>query len=836
MNRTMPAVSFAALLLVAPLTTTTGQEPPATIRSDVLIGPRSGGGMSRYYPGRWNLLRLRLINRGDSPATLQSTSFASEDSSEQYGRIVWLPSHAALETCYPIRFPPKTDSKQNSVDLRTLTTRADQSAEVLVRDDWGKLEGSNLLPLTEPRAVTGIVRPLGFPPEEREYDQVLELIAASRRTTFLPSPVHEMGDAFLPPTVEGFQAFDQFVVADSRIGRDEAALAAIRLWLASGRRLWLMLDQIDAATVENLLGESCKLSEIDRVGLTTIRLQWTGTNNEDRIATSDHERPVTFVRVIPGDVEVVCTIDGWPAAFWLNYGAGRILVTTLGARGWLEQQPGLPPQLHGPATELASQFFAPETVRRPLPKAMEPVVQDYVGYAIPERRLVTGLLGGFTLVLVVMGLGLWRCGRIEQFGVYGPLLGLAVGAVLVGIGLQQRQAAAPTSVRLQIAEVLPDGEAAQLRGVSGVYRPDGGPAVLEGIHGGWLTPDTTGLAGVTRRLLWSDLDQWHWDNIQQPAGLRVAEFETSSRFAAPFQVRATCGPDGILGRVSLPAEMHPEDAVVVTADGRIGATLNPDGTFSAASAAVFSSQQFVAADVLSDEQRRRARVLESLRTDSAWIGYPHEPMLAFWTPPLEDGLRFGPGLNGLGAALIFAPLGLTRPDPGADIVIPSPLISYREGRGPDGSEPQGLFDRRSRQWQERSGPSAAWLQCQLPPALGLLKLQRVSVVVRVAGPVGRLELAGWKDGRRTVLQNWKAPVGTLTAELSDLTALPVSRDGTFRISVSGGEPAPEGESEEMLRARMMQKEYWRIESLSLTILATPVPDAPVDTALPREAG
>jgi hypothetical protein len=109
-------------------------------------------------------------------------------------------------------------------------------------------------------------------------------------------------------------------------------------------------------------------------------------------------------------------------------------------------------------------------------------------------------------------------------------------------------------------------------------------------------------------------------------------------------------------------------------------------------------------------------------------------------------------------------------------------------------------------------------------------------VVRVAGPVGRLELAGWKDGRRTVLQNWNAPVGTLTAELSDLTALPVSRDGTFLISVSGGEPAPDGESEEMLRARMMQKEYWRIESLSLTILATPVPDAPVDTALPREAG
>ncbi len=836
MNCTLYAASLAAFLLVLPWTTISGQEPPASIRSDVLIGPRSGAGMSRYYPGRWNLLRLRLVNRGESPETLQSTAFASGDSAEQYGRTVWLPPHAALETWYPIRLPAKTDSRQNAVDLRTQTVRAGMSAEILVRDDWGKLEGADLLPLSESRAVTGILRPPGVPSDEQEFDQVQELVTTCRRTGLLPLPVHEMGDAFLPAAVEGYQALDQLIVADSRVGGDDAAVSAIRLWLSSRRRLWLMLDQIDVATVESLLGESCQLTEIDRVGLTTVNMQWTEANNQTRAAAADHERPVPFVRVLTGDAEVICTVDGWPAAFWLNYGSGRILVTTLGARGWLDQQPDQPSRLHGAANLLSSQFFAPEPEVQPLPKVMESVVQSYVGYAIPERRMITGLLGGFSVILIVLALGLWRFGRIEQFGVYGPLLALTSGTVLVVIGLRQRQAAAPTSVHLQIAETLPDGETVRLRGVSGVYRPEGGPAVLEGTHGGWLTPDTTGLAGVTRRLSWSDLNQWRWDNLQQPAGLRTAEFETSSRFSEPLQVRATCGPEGISGSVRLPAGMHPEDAVVVTARGRIGATLNSDGTFSAGSGAVFSSQQFAAADVLSDEQRRRSRVLEGLLTDPAWSDYPHEPMLAFWTSPLDGGLRFGSGLNNLGAALIFAPLGLARPDSADEITIPSPLISYQEGNGPDGLVPQGLFDRRTRQWQERTGPSTAWLQCRLPPTLGPLQMRSVVVVVRVAGPVGRLELAGWKNGQHTVLQSWQAPVGTLTAELKDFAALPVSHEGTFLLQISGGEQSLADESETRKPAKMTQKEYWRIESFSLTIRATPAPDASVDSASPREAG
>lgn len=679
--------------------------------------------------------------------------------------------------------------------------------------------------------MTGIVCPLGLPPEHQEYDRVQELVNTSRQAGVLPLPVHEMGDAFLPAVVEGYRAFDQLIIADSRAALDDAALTAIRLWLASGRRMWLMLDQIDAAAAERLLGESCQLTEIDRVGLTTVALQWKEPNDKIEAAAADYEQPVTFVRVLPGNVEVVATVDGWPAAFWLNYGAGRILVTTLGARGWLDKQPDQPPRLNSPAATFTTQFFTPESPQRPLPEALESVVQEYVGYAIPQRRLVTGLLGGVSALLVVLALGLWRCGRIEQFGIYGPIVSLIVGGVLVGIGLRQRQSADPTCVQLQMAEVLPDGRSARLRGVAGIYLSDSQPAVLEGIHGGWLTPDTTGLA-VAPRLLWDDVSRWHWDNLQQPAGLRAAEFESSSQFPQPLRASATCGPDGLRGRIDVPDGMRPEEAVVVTANGRIGATLSADGTFSADSTAVFSTQQFVAADVLSDEQRRRARVLEALLTDPDWIGYPQEPMLAFWTPPLDGGLRFSPDLTIQGAALVFAPLSLVRPDSGREIVIPAPLITFREHRGPDGSVPQGLYDYRTRNWQDRTGHTAGWLQYQLPPEFGALRMQNLRVVIRVSGPLGRLELAGWQNNKRAVLQTWNAPVGTLTADIQDVASLPVSPDGTFLIQLIAGEPS----EPDTVEKGNIQREYWRIESLSLTIRAVPLPAESEASAPPREAG
>lgn len=181
---------------------------------------------------------------------------------------------------------------------------------------------------------------------------------------------------------------------------------------------------------------------------------------------------------------------------------------------------------------------------------------------------------------------------------------------------------------------------------------------------------------------------------------------------------------------------------------------------------------------------------------------------------------------------MFAPLSLVRPDSGREIVIPAPLITFREHRGPDGSVPQGLYDYRTRNWQDRTGHTAGWLQYQLPPEFGALRMQNLRVVIRVSGPLGRLELAGWQNNKRAVLQTWNAPVGTLTADIQDVASLPVSPDGTFLIQLIAGEPS----EPDTVEKGNIQREYWRIESLSLTIRAVPLPAESEASAPPREAG
>jgi len=62
-----------------------------------------------------------------------------------------------------------------------------------------------------------------------------------------------------------------------------------------------------------------------------VSIASTEPSGSERREHAEYEEPVDFVRVIPEQAEVLCTIEGWPAAFRMSYGSGRILVTTLAA-------------------------------------------------------------------------------------------------------------------------------------------------------------------------------------------------------------------------------------------------------------------------------------------------------------------------------------------------------------------------------------------------------------------------------------------------------------------------------------------------------------------------
>jgi hypothetical protein len=825
------------------------------------------GGIGVYRSEIWGQLNLDLVNPTDEPIELLASTFFESEPTLQYGRRTWIPPKSRLHSGHPLRMTRTGENR--SVNVRTLVMDARQQREVLVRSDSGALQFDSHLRVTNETSVTGFMEFLDPPVEaepifpDENAGASGDLIATSRMATQRTRRMTLLHEEFLPPDEECFQALDQLVMANSLVLKDSAGLAATRRWLFGGGRLWVMLDQVDPQVLEQLLGDEFTCEVVDRVGLTTIHLAVPDLGNKV-VTTRDYELPVEFVRVEVSGVKVEYTVDGWPAAFWKNCGEGRLLITTLGPRGWMrprtaadsapavaprrgrsEDQPPTPAatgelaDLHTPTrfaildpmSNLASDFFG---TRQPplLPSTvLEPVTREYVGYAIPSRPAILGLLLGFSVALMVLGTWLRRQSRLEFLGIIGPGIALAISVILVLLGRQQRNSVPATVANLQFVQAIAGTDDVQISGVVGLFSADTGTATIGVQKGGLLLPETSGLEATTRRMVWTDHDVWQWENHPESAGLRSATFQTAADFPERLEAHATFGPEGLVGRMHLPAASRPTDALLATRDGRIGVELRGDGTFAAHADKVLANEQFVSASLLSDEQDRRRRLLHQLLANPDRRDFPSAPHLFVWTEPWDVGFRFGENRRSLGSALLAVPVKLQRPSVGTQVRIAPPFLPYHGAVGPDGSPPTGWWDSQRHQWIEKAAPSETWLRFQIPAVLLPVAIERGQVTVQVNGPVKKLALGGLDQKTKTMLplKMWTDPVGSLSFEITDPSLLTVSQDGGLLLHVSAGETDP---SEQPLTDDLQSslKSYWQIESLNLELMVKTI--APSIAAVP----
>jgi hypothetical protein len=821
-----------------------------------MTGP---GGLYAYAPNRWGLLHVNATNNQQVPIEIISATYFDNEPSLQYGRKIWLPPRSRLQTWHPIRIPEMRDSEQKRLFFHSLVMDASAAREVLIRTESGQMQHDGFLQITR-ETVTGAINDLGGEQPSRS-DEAMELIGICRSFQKLSRSISTITDSVFAPGEESFDVLDQLIICDNRPMRDAAGLEAIRHWLFAGGHAWVMLDQADPAVLEMLLGDEFQCEIVDRVSLNTVRIETGPAGPRGTDCHQEFERPVEMVRAIVSNADVIFTVNEWPAAFWMNCGEGRLLVTTLGARGWtqppkidpapaprrqrrserqLEAQNSAPsaPQAGpnperdpsppavqdfgpkvptDPLSTICMEFWAPRKVKSLTVESLEPIVQEYVGYAIPSRSLIVGLLAGFCGLLVVAGIGLWRINRLEWLGVVGPILAFAVSLVLVGLGQAQRQSVPPTTASIQYIQAIPGTDEFLAEGQIGFYTPDPGIATLGFHSGGRIMPEMTGLESTTRRLIWTDSNQGEWKNLPSTAGSRGGVFQTSGELDQRVSATAMFGPDGLTGELQTGGANQAADALIATANGRIGVTLRPDGSFTALSSNVFSQEQFLDAELLSDEQDRRRRVLKQLLINPKRLGEPPAPTLLFWSEPWDLGFEFPEGSRRLGAALVAVKLDLRRPPAGTTVSIPAPLLSFKVVRGPDGTVPTGLWDQIHQEWAEKSAPSSTWVRYQVPSQLLPLKPQTARIQVRVSGPIGKLEISGMKLGRVVPLKKWIDPVGAveLTAEGD---ALSFDATGGILFRVAAGDP----DRPELTRTETSdgtKTNYWRIESLKLELKA-----------------
>lgn len=824
------AIPLAFVLAIGLGGITLAADSPATpgLEYRVAFVSAGSGGVYTYTPDEWGLLHVHLSNPREEPVEVLCTSYFDSEPTLQYGRRVWLPARSRLQTWHPIRLPEISDPKQTQIEFHTLVSETGSSQEVFVRDDIGKLQVGNTLQVIRRSPVSAIVIPSGGEPDPSSV-KPFDLLMTSRLELQLPRSISTLGDRELPATVEGLKSLDQLVLADDRMLHDAASLSAIRRWLYGGGRLWVMLDRVDPDLLAALLGDESGIHVVDTVTLTHVKITGRPSGPEINEHQAEYERPLKLVRALANDDNAVpLLVNGWPAAIWKSCGKGRLLVTTLESTAWVrprtpaEATPSQDSSKYSnyvsiPALqELMSSYLAPMREASADEVLLEPVVGEYVGYEIPSRGLVSGLLGAFVGVLGILGLWLSRVGRQEFLAVITPVIAVLAAMALMFIGQQHREAVPPSTAVLQLVHPIPGTDEVEITGQAGLYAQDAGTAVLAGSEEGWLMPHLDGTTGTTRRMIWSDLNQWQWDNLPQVPGLRTAEFramlETPRRIAA----RGKFGPAGVTGLLTLPAAMKAEDAVLVTHSGRIGVDLGPDGGFEARPQNVLETDQQLSAALLSDVQSRRSRVLADV-VGRLQPGPDFVPTMYFWTSPWATGFRFPENSRELGSALVMVPLQLERPPTGTLVSLPAPWLFYRETSGPDGFRPTGFYDFRHRAWSPRSTPSTAWLRFQFPRVLLPVRPSSGQMTVRVTGPVGKLELAMLRDGKEAPLKTWIDPVGTVTLKLSESDLPVLDADGGFVLRVSGGDPdRPELTNPDSNGAGLS---YWQIESLTLDLEA-----------------
>jgi hypothetical protein len=429
---------------------------------------------------------------------------------------------------------------------------------------------------------------------------------------------------------------------------------------------------------------------VDRVSLTHIQFR-NGPLNAHRaeVPATDLEDPVDFVRVLVPGQQVLYTVDGWPAATVKDVGRGRVVFTTLGARGWMRERtardpkPRYPEFPRLPVPLVPFEFLAaeihPGPDRPPIsPDHLRASVGREISYSVVGRGTVLWVFGVLFVALAAAAVGLGRKRWLEHLGWLGPGLALGAAGTFVALGQMSRGSVPPTVAVAQIVDAAPGLDEVHTAGYLAVYQPSAGTAAVGAERGGAFELDMSGLEGRAHRRVQADQDRWHWENLELPAGVRAGPFRQMMRTASPVEAIGHFGPNGLEGRVASGPFGELEDAVLST-PGRhtVAVRLGPGGSFRADGDDELHGGQLIVGGLLSDRQRARQGLYAELLAEPQPRHVANRNLFLAWAKPADLHFTLAAEARTTGEALLLIPLEFERTPPGTQVTVPAAFVECR---------------------------------------------------------------------------------------------------------------------------------------------------------------
>ncbi len=803
-------------------------------------------GTFRYWADTWGMVGVTLSNRDSQPRTLKSSVYFEDNANLQFAREFWIPAMARRRGWCPVKLPAtyttgrSGTSNTTTIPIKGMVFDVLAGEDVLLPTPAGKQLYSDRLEFGRETRVTGIIEhqitDASTGPskdslksklsDDSDFDYAYEGAVAMHN--FLEGQsanptrrVQQISDAFLPAFEEGLDGLDRLVICNNRLSEDVAAAMAVRRWVHRGGLLWVMLDRVDERSVSLLLGEAFDFEIVDRVNVARIAIQNTSTEQ-----TWQHpkyfEKPLPFVRILASSGHVDQTLNGWPASLLVSAGKGKVLFTTVASEAWIVAGAGpqaenerseLQPNHHAglPLRQLAEEFM--DVPRKSLVDAanLKPFLVDQIGYRIVQKSLVVVVLGLFCLSLPISGIVLWRSGKLEQLVWLGPVLALAATVVLLQLGRQHKQGVQPTVAMAQIVEATAGTSELAVSGLLAIYNPDSSTAQLGSTNGGTFIPDLDDQQ-QTRRMVWTGLNTWHWENVTLPQGIRTAEFQASVSTSQSVEFRASFGPDGVLGQLTGKAASEIKDPLLALPGGsRLTMRIQEDGTWVSGPADLLPPDTFTRAELVTDAMNRRKAIYQHLFEQNSGT-FPRQPYWIGWTNPYLTGFTFGPEVERTGEALLLVPILWTPTPPGTKVTVPSAFSICRSVAGPGRTGISSLF-RASGPWIDSSLESSTWLRFQLPDQV--LPLSQVSGTLQLD-----IKAPGWQIKVSQVAGEKVIPIGTESG--TGQYSFEIAADGSWVPDSSGGltigiqmvpeVAAPDGNLDEQT--------IWQVQSIGLDVRGT----------------
>ncbi len=845
-------------------------------------------GFSAFVPRRWGILSCEVWNPTDqSHALTIRANWETEDlttNAIQFTRNFTVPAKTVRVVSYPIRIPDHEFSqkrlKLGNLELNSRITRLVDGQEVAV-----------LSPLKTPldlaQITTDFNKPaLGFmaPDPKDLLERYLRLTNVGVDVEMIDSESLRMIKSIksdreagisvfvpqgteIPATSTALDALDQLVIADERVIHDVALMATIRQWVANGGRLWIMLNETGVELPQRLLGDSLSLSGLGKERLSHVEIVSVNSGQEPLVF--DYDVPVENAVVFAEDVEVYHEVNGMPSSFWKKFGNGEVLFTTLEARGLTHPKPfstsyELLPLL--PLQDLAIRFFEPTekvmtdvSVTNMELAAMTPDPDDEsdaahdmrmkmethqgtsrvdemseylvskVGFEIVAREHIAIVFGLFFVVLCTVGIVLRRKGRLELMLLAAPGLVLIVCTYLYFVGSAKRNTLENLLASIQFINAENQARDLSVRGFGAVYSEESVNEDIYVSNGTLFWPDFQELTGQNIRMVWDDLESWHWEGLQIPGGtVRTFPFEKTVASEQPVFAKATFGENGMQGSYELGPLTNLEHGLLVSPTGERVSVMFEDGNLVIGSEELSDSQFDTTSTLVDEETGNRINFINALlkRENADVMKYPSVPSLFVWSDPLELGIEFPGDQKVIGSALTVMPIRIGKTEPGEKFVVPSIMTSFYPSNAINGIGASYAYDFTKDQWSEEkiNRSHQMWLKVKVPAEVMPATITKATVTVdiqageRVVNSVGRV-LGDNGLYNPVILDTRKSPNGQELFVFENPEHLVIDENGYIFLGINIGlDPIP-GESGSDQAER--EKDYfWQINDVDVSLEGT----------------